>query len=144
MDDLDHIRKVLSVHRPIVCGSSLVFTSDPRQGGEYQRSPPETMTAANVEPFALVPTHPSNAPILAYENTLHDMANWLRRLPTMNDQRLEGVRASLLEDSYQGLNRVQSQKELEWNRQRAGIPSLSDVDHGVVSTGTSYYDISNS
>ena len=142
MDDLDHIRKTLSVHRSLLSGSSLVFTSDPRQGGEYQRSPPNSMTAANVEPFALVPAHPSNVSILTYENTLHDMVNWLRRFPTTNDQRLEDVRASLLKESYQGLDRIQSQKELEWNRQRAEIPYLSNAASGVISTGESYRDIS--
>lgn len=79
MKDLDHIGKTFRAQRPILLsGSPLLFTSDPLEGGEFCRSQPDTIVAANTEPFALVPNHPSNALLLQYENTVLDIVTWLK------------------------------------------------------------------
>lgn len=136
MQDLDHIGKTLRAQRPVlISGSPLLFTSDPLKGGEFRRLRPEAILAANTEPFALVPGHASNSPLLEYENTVLGIVVWLLRIPT-TDNSVEGrARTSLLHEAYKELDRIQSHKESEWNRQRAGVPPLSMDNSDVVSTG---------
>lgn len=132
LEDLDYISKFLRSQRPLLLsGCELAFELDPLTNAAFRQRPATSITSANSGSSALRTTEPNNLVILQYENDLLTAITRLRDITDSADHpTVEQIREQLLAEAISELNRIESLKEAEWNRQRAGVPSsraASDV-----------------
>ena len=138
LNDLDYISRCLRDQRHLMLsGTQLVFAVNPVNAGGFRRRSPRAIASANTGLHALEPKQAANYLVLDYENDLFVMLTHLRLLPGGIHDAVEQLRSSLLDQVYDEIDRIESLKESEWNRQQAGIPPLSAGDPSVFRTGAS-------
>jgi len=108
---------------------SLAFAVAPPLTLKYRHPSTSEMRTPNREPYALDPRNTANAAYLENESRLCEILRGLER------RQVSDLRDRLLTRLYEGLEKMEFHKEMEWNRQRAG--SIAQ-HHGysVVDTGT--------
>ena len=131
-DDLYFVLETETAYRctwaPI--NHSLVFATDPSPALQYQHPSIAQLHTPNSGPYALDTMNPTNTAYLQNESRLCELLVVLERQPASH------ARDRLIARVHEGFSTMGRHKEMEWNRQRAGMVARHH-GYGVVDTGAS-------